>query len=37
VTQLARQRGAFDLVECRKDAAGIERVLIARRAVQRGL
>ncbi len=36
VTQLARQRGAFGLVECRKDAAGIERVLIARRAVQRG-
>ena len=32
VTQLAWQGGAFDQVECRKDAAGIERVLIARRS-----
>lgn len=30
VVRLARQSGAFDSVECRKDAAGIERVLIAR-------
>jgi release factor glutamine methyltransferase len=32
VARLARQSGAFDSVECRQDAAGIERVLIARRA-----
>jgi len=30
VTRLARERGAFDSVECRMDAAGIERVLVAR-------
>ena len=30
VTQLARQSGAFGSIECRKDAAGIERVLVAR-------
>ena len=36
VTHLARQGGAFDQVECRKDAAGIERVLIARRGGPRG-
>jgi len=30
VRRLARQGGAFDLIECRKDAAGIDRVLIAR-------
>lgn len=32
VMSLARQSGAFDSVECRKDAAGIERVLVARRS-----
>ncbi|MEK6605238.1 MAG: HemK family protein methyltransferase, partial [Nitrospirota bacterium] len=32
VTQLARQSGAFDSIERRKDAAGIERVLVARKA-----
>ena len=31
VVHLARQSGAFALLECRNDAAGIERVLIARR------
>ena len=36
VTHLTRQSGAFDLVECRQDAAGIERVLIARQSCQRG-
>ena len=36
VAYLARQRGAFNSVECRNDAAGIERVLIARRGGQRG-
>jgi release factor glutamine methyltransferase len=30
VTQLTRQCGAFDSIECRKDAAGIERALIVR-------
>ena len=30
VVRLARQSGAFDSVECRNDAAGIERVLVAR-------
>ena len=30
VTDLTRQRGAFDSVECRNDAAGIARVLVAR-------
>jgi release factor glutamine methyltransferase len=30
VKQLALQGGAFGSIECRKDAAGIERVLIAR-------
>ena len=30
VIQLARQSGAFDSIERRKDAAGIERVLVAR-------
>ncbi len=36
VTRLARACGAFDSVECRKDAAGIERVLSAKRDGQRG-
>jgi release factor glutamine methyltransferase len=31
VVRLARQSGAFDSVECRNDAAGIERVLVARK------
>ena len=35
VTQWAWQSGAFDVVECRKDAAGVVRVLSARRAAQR--
>ena len=30
VMSLARHSGAYDLVECRKDAAGIARVLVAR-------
>jgi release factor glutamine methyltransferase len=36
VMRLARECGAFDAIECRKDAAGIERVLIARRHGLRG-
>ncbi len=36
VTHLARQDGAFDSVECRKDAAGIDRVLLARRGGSKG-
>ncbi len=36
VTQMAQQSGAFDVVECRKDTAEIDRVLIARRAVHSG-
>ena len=36
VARPARECGAFDSVECRKDAAGIARVLIARRRGQRG-
>ena len=36
VTHLTRQSGAFDSVECRNDAAGIERVLIASLGGQRG-
>lgn len=35
VTPMMRQSGAFDSIECRKDAAGIERVLIAGRSGQR--
>jgi len=31
VTRLARECNAFDSVECRRDAAGIERVLVARK------
>ncbi|TAL08845.1 MAG: peptide chain release factor N(5)-glutamine methyltransferase [Nitrospirae bacterium] len=31
VTRMALQNGAFDSVECRKDMAGIERVLVARK------
>ncbi len=36
VRHLTWQSGAFDSVECRNDAAGIERVLIARQGCQRG-
>ncbi len=36
VKRLARECGAFDSVECRNDAAGIERVFVARRSGQRG-
>lgn len=36
VRRLARQGGAFDSIECRKDAAGIERVFIAGRGGRRG-
>lgn len=36
VKRLARECGAFDSVECRKDMAGIERVLIAKRGGQKG-
>ncbi len=36
VKRLALQGGAFGSIECRKDAAGIERVLIAKRGGQRG-
>lgn len=36
VKRLALQGGAFGSVECRKDAAGIERVFVARRGGQRG-
>jgi release factor glutamine methyltransferase len=35
VKRLARECGAFDVIECRKDAAGIKRVVIARRIAQR--
>lgn len=36
VKRLALQGGTFGSIECRKDAAGIERVLIAKRGGQRG-
>ncbi len=36
VKQLALQGGAFDAVECCKDAAGIERVFVARQGGQKG-
>lgn len=36
VKRLARECGAFDSVECRKDMAGIERVLIAKCGGQKG-
>jgi len=36
VKQLALRGGAFDAVECCKDAAGIERVFVARQGGQKG-
>ena len=36
VMSLARSSGAYDSVVCRKDAAGIERVLVARRSGREG-
>jgi release factor glutamine methyltransferase len=36
VMSLARSSGAYDSVVCRKDTAGIERVLVARRSGREG-